>query len=57
MRVVDAERIERYRNIYPLDKRWSGEILKELNKIKEDKGKYLEGWIMREVYERGQKSK
>ncbi len=52
MRVVNQERIARYRNKYPDDYRCDTRILEELDSVKKEKGKYIDDWIMREVWER-----
>ena len=50
MRKVSEERIARYRKAYPDDKRSDWLILELLNQVKKDK-RYLDRWIMRQVYE------
>ena len=51
-RVVNREKINRYRSKYPDDYRCDTRILEELDRVKQEKGKYMDDWIMREVWER-----
>ncbi len=50
MRVVDQERVKRYRNAYPDDRRTDDIILKALNEARKDK-RHLNHWIERHVWE------
>ncbi len=52
MRVVDQERLARYRTKYPDDYRCDARILEELDHVKKEKSRYIDDWIMREVWER-----
>lgn len=50
MRVIDQERVKRYKKAFPNDIRSDQIILKELNEVSKEK-RYINIWINRQVYE------